>query len=212
MRLRGAMRAVAVLVCMAVMVSAEDDDLTVSDEGGAELAEPIEPAEPAEPASADVDRAETIHSEGLVKLRGLGGERQHVGAGIEILKEAVKAGSGGAGYDLALFYEEAGTGFTDVNEALKYYTAAADEGHAAAQSALAHMYDTGIGGVEPDPAKATLYHYFASTGGNVASLMALGYKHMHGIGVPKSCDTAFSYYNPAAELVINEAQVRATHL
>ena len=28
MRLRGAMRAVAVLVCMAVMVSAEDDDLT----------------------------------------------------------------------------------------------------------------------------------------------------------------------------------------
>ena len=46
-----------------------------------------------------------------------------------------------------------------------------------------------------------LYHYFASTAGSVPSLMALGYKHMYGLGVPKSCDTAFSYYNPAAEQV-----------
>lgn len=36
--------------------------------------------------------------------------------------------------------------------------------------------------------------------------MALGYRHMHGLGVPRSCQAAVLYYNPVAEQVVERAR------
>jgi SEL1 protein len=36
--------------------------------------------------------------------------------------------------------------------------------------------------------------------------MALGYRHMHGLRVPRSCQTAVLYYNPLAEQVVELAR------
>lgn len=42
-----------------------------------------------------------------------------------------------------------------------------------------------------------------ATGGNDSTaLLAMGYRHMHGLGVPQSCEAAALYYNPVAEAVI----------
>ena len=34
------------------------------------------------------------------------------------------------------------------------------------------------------------------------ALLAMGYRHMHGLGVPRSCHAAVLYYNPEAEAVV----------
>lgn len=138
------------------------------------------------------------YQHGLELLKGLNGHQPDPNQGLQVLKEAADKGSGEAAYEVGAYYEsggEDGGAGIDVESAFEWYSKAAANGHPEGQSALAFMHETGIG-AERDEAKATLYHYFASTGGSIASLMSLGYKHMYGLGVPKSCDTAFSYYNP----------------
>lgn len=59
--------------------------------------------------------------------------------------------------------------------------------------------------LQPDEASALLYYYFAAANGDAFSRAALGYRHTFGLGVPKSCWTAVSYYKPVAEAVMQEA-------
>jgi TPR repeat protein len=54
---------------------------------------------------------------------------------------------------------------------------------------------------QPDEAASMLHFFFGSKGGDALSRMALGYRHMYGVGVPRSCPTAVAYYQPVAELV-----------
>lgn len=63
------------------------------------------------------------------------------------------------------------------------------------------------GGKEKNTAKAVLHQYFAATGGDERGQMAMAYRHLHGIGVPKSCQAAVLYYNMPAEKVVNLVQV-----
>lgn len=46
-----------------------------------------------------------------------------------------------------------------------------------------------------------LHYYFAASSGDNMARMVLAYRHMYGIGVPKSCWTAATYYQPVAERV-----------
>ena len=55
--------------------------------------------------------------------------------------------------------------------------------------------------IQADEEQAILHFYFAAKSGDNTARMALGYRHMHGIGVPKSCWTAATYYQPVAEQV-----------
>eukprot|EP00879_Flechtneria_rotunda_P018269 GHRR01019166.1.p1 GENE.GHRR01019166.1~~GHRR01019166.1.p1 ORF type:complete len:833 (+),score=340.80 GHRR01019166.1:350-2848(+) len=57
----------------------------------------------------------------------------------------------------------------------------------------------------PDEAGALLHYYFGAAAGDPFSRAALGYRHTFGLGVPKSCWTAVSYYKPVAEAVVQEA-------
>lgn len=56
---------------------------------------------------------------------------------------------------------------------------------------------------DPDPDAALLHYYFAAKSGDDFARLVLGFKHMHGLGVPKSCWSAVSYYQPAAEKVVD---------
>lgn len=56
--------------------------------------------------------------------------------------------------------------------------------------------------VDYDPDALAVSNYFASAlSGYFKSLVALGYRHLYGYGVPKSCQTAAYYYQQAAQLV-----------
>jgi TPR repeat protein len=59
---------------------------------------------------------------------------------------------------------------------------------------------------QPDVPKALVHYYFAARGGDALAQMALGYRHLYGLGVPQSCPTAAKYYNAVAERVIDMAK------
>jgi SEL1 protein len=59
--------------------------------------------------------------------------------------------------------------------------------------------------VQADEAQAVLHYYYAAAAGDPVARMALGYRHQNGLGVPKSCWTAVSYYQPVAEQVADAA-------
>lgn len=89
-----------------------------------------------------------------------------------------------------------------------------------AQAELAFYLATGINPVAPNPLhqvfqlippnqpSALIHYYFAAKEGEPTAHLALGYRHLHGIGVPRSCQTAALYYLPAAEQVLEMAKVR----
>jgi hypothetical protein len=60
-------------------------------------------------------------------------------------------------------------------------------GDPAAHEELGFVYSVGWGGREKNTAKAVLHQYFAALGGDARGQMAMAYRHLHGIGVPKSC-------------------------
>ena len=61
-------------------------------------------------------------------------------------------------------------------------------------------------GVEEDQALAVLNLHFAAVGGDQLAQLALGYRHMYGINVPKNCQAAVEYYKPAVDVVVHDAQ------
>ena len=59
---------------------------------------------------------------------------------------------------------------------------------------------------EPMWPAALAHYFFAASGGDSFARMALGYRHMQGLGVPRSCQTAVLYYQPVAEQVVELAR------
>lgn len=57
------------------------------------------------------------------------------------------------------------------------------------------------GHTQADEDAAVLHYYFGALGGDALSRMALGYRHMQGLGTPESCPASVAYYQPVAELV-----------
>ncbi|EIE24098.1 HCP-like protein [Coccomyxa subellipsoidea C-169] len=58
--------------------------------------------------------------------------------------------------------------------------------------------------------EALAHYFFAAAGNDSFARAALGYRHMHGLGVPKSCQTAVLYYQPVAEQVVELARQPAS--
>ena len=59
---------------------------------------------------------------------------------------------------------------------------------------------------EPLWPEALTHYFFAASGNDSFARMALGYRHMQGLGVPRSCQTAVLYYQPVAEQVVELAR------
>ncbi|KAI1098577.1 HCP-like protein [Jackrogersella minutella] len=84
--------------------------------------------------------------------------------------------------------------------AFDHYHRLASYGNSSAQHMVGLMYATGLGdAVERDQAKALLYHTFAADAGHTRSEMTVAARHLGGIGVPKSCETASKYYKRVAD-------------
>lgn len=85
----------------------------------------------------------------------------------------------------------------------RYLQMASLTGNSSAQSMVGFMYGTGVGGaVERDQAKALLYHTFAALGGDIRSEMTVAFRHHTGIGTPRNCDKAVSFYKKVADKAI----------
>ncbi|KAJ0412338.1 hypothetical protein ATCC90586_009528 [Pythium insidiosum] len=82
--------------------------------------------------------------------------------------------------------------------ALSFFATAADLGHPDAQFHLGVAYSYGLWGVPRDDAMAMTYYYFASLAQHMGAVMALGYRHLLGVGAPKNCESAVRYYEVAA--------------
>ncbi|MES1915177.1 MAG: hypothetical protein MHM6MM_007159, partial [Cercozoa sp. M6MM] len=110
----------------------------------------------------------------------------------------------------------------DYAKAREFYQLGADAGDPRSQYNLGLMYATGAGvpqvcllvhrGVQTgchvkalqDNARAVLLTYLAATGDYTPAVMALAFRHLHGNGVPHSCDTAAMYYEKVARRVADE--------
>lgn len=98
---------------------------------------------------------------------------------------------------------QAGEG-VDVDDALALdlFRRAAKLGDPGAHEELGFAHATGWAGAAENPALAVTHQYFAAMGGDPRGQMAMGYRHLHGLGVPKSCATAALYYEaPASRLI-----------
>eukprot|EP00899_Mesostigma_viride_P001427 jgi/Mesvir1/11285/Mv01079-RA.1 len=96
----------------------------------------------------------------------------------------------------------------DTAAAYRLLSAAADQGHPQAQSALAFMFRHGVGGAPQDEARAALYHAFAARGGAVASQLALAYYYWTRSKVHEGrCADALSLYSQVAERAMASYEV-----
>ena len=86
------------------------------------------------------------------------------------------------------------------------YEKGAAFGNETAQFRLGTLYATGALGVEQDPVKMMLNYYYAALSGSSFAQLALGYRYMFGLGVPKSCETSVLYYELAANTAIDELE------
>ncbi|GIL51665.1 hypothetical protein Vafri_7607 [Volvox africanus] len=135
---------------------------------------------------------------------------------LEGLKPRVSLSTGahsGAVRELAKAFQEGGGVSQDMRLALQLFRAASDRGDPEAQGYMGMFYSMGldqldswdVAGIvafgQPKRPEALLHYYFGALGGDMSSRMALGYRHLMGLGVPQSCWTAASYYQSAAEQV-----------
>lgn len=85
----------------------------------------------------------------------------------------------------------------DIEQAVKLLFQSSDFGHPGAQSVLGSLYTWGIG-VPRDPALATLFHRFASRGGQHVSTVALAASYSRNPST--MCDAAGMYVTAANEV------------
>ena len=87
-------------------------------------------------------------------------------------------------------------------------TQSATMGNPAAQAYLAATYATGVylTLVPMDASSSILLQYMSALGGSVEGNMAMGYRHLYGLGVAESCDLALKHYEFAANQVVSHIE------
>lgn len=81
-----------------------------------------------------------------------------------------------------------------------YKTLASMTGNSTAQFMVGLMYSTGMFGSIPiNQAKANLYYTYAAEAHNHQAQMAMGFRHLQGIGTPISFENAVKYYKDTAD-------------
>jgi len=96
--------------------------------------------------------------------------------------------------------------------AYEFFLNSAQMGHAGGQAEVGLMFLTGFGASKDgqvDVPRGLLNFFFAAQDeGNQSTPahLVLGYRHMYGIGVPKSCQAAVLYYSKPAEKVMLSIQ------
>lgn len=95
----------------------------------------------------------------------------------------------------------------DIPSAVRHARFAADDGQPDANALLASLHASGLAdrhGVHKSAAIATLLWTVSAGTGNTHASAALAFRHLHGIGFPKSCETAASLYRKVATAVATD--------
>lgn len=89
----------------------------------------------------------------------------------------------------------------DFPKSLQYYhTLSRLTGNSTAQFMVGLMHSTGMFGTIPiNQAKASLYYTFAANSGDMRAQMAMGYRHLSGIGTSVNPKEAIKYYKSTAD-------------
>jgi TPR repeat protein len=107
---------------------------------------------------------------------------------------------------------EKGQGVPQDNKtAVKWYTLAADQGIAVAQTNLGYRYEKGLG-VPQDYETALKWYRLAAEQGNAFAQYGLGTMYYLGLGVPQDYKTAVKWYRLAAEQGFAVAQTNLERL
>ncbi|CAD7697687.1 unnamed protein product [Ostreobium quekettii] len=121
--------------------------------------------------------------------------------------------------EIAKTLENAPGGLRNLSLSLHLFRKAAELGDPKAHGEMGTRFSYGlqdestaapgklIGFSKSDLPQALLHYTFGAFGNDAVSHMALGYRHMTGHGAPQSCPTAVSYYNAAAERVLELGRV-----
>lgn len=86
----------------------------------------------------------------------------------------------------------------DLGTALAVWLPLAEQGDAQAQTYAGELYERGIGGTEPDFAKAAMWYEKAAEQGHARARINLGFLYEKGLGVPKDPAKALDLYREAA--------------
>ncbi|KAG7380357.1 Protein sel-1 1 [Phytophthora pseudosyringae] len=95
--------------------------------------------------------------------------------------------------------------------AMRLYAEAAALGAPRAQFHVGVALSYGLWGFSLDEAAAMSHYYFAALGGDVGAAMALGHKHLLGLGAPKKCESAVRYYEVAANAAVARRERNVSH-
>jgi len=153
-----------------------------------------------EPSSADADAPAESDAEVLARLKACSEPAQSVEAAGDIKARAICQAKLA---ELYLRGVEDGLA-ANMTAATELLEDAAGVGNPDAQYMLAVLYSA-MHQPSEDPrqreALAVLHFYAASTAGHPGALMAMGYRHMHGYGVPRACATAALNYIDVAKKI-----------
>ncbi|KAL3658408.1 hypothetical protein V7S43_016543 [Phytophthora oleae] len=95
--------------------------------------------------------------------------------------------------------------------AMSLYAEAAALGAPRAQFHVGVAFSYGLWGLPLDEAAALSHYYFAALGGDIGAAMALGHKHLLGLGAPKKCESAVRYYEVAANEAVARREQNVSH-
>ncbi|PHJ24877.1 sel1 repeat-containing protein [Cystoisospora suis] len=90
----------------------------------------------------------------------------------------------------------------DLDAAVRYFRESAIFGYGPALHALGTSYAIGIGSLEVNEAEAIRLHHLASLTDYVPAVLAMGFRFLHGDGIPADCEAALRYYKFAAERAV----------
>ena len=95
----------------------------------------------------------------------------------------------------------------DQVRALSHYNSSARLGNNEALFTMGILHSTAGLGVSLDPVIALSNYHVAAMKGHKGAQRALGYRYLYGIGVPKNCTLALTYYELVANAVMRERDV-----
>lgn len=124
----------------------------------------------------------------------------------ELWTESARAGDAESQNLLALLYVEGQGVERDMSEAIRLYTAAAEQNHIDAQYALAVIAFDGIGGVPRDLQTAVAWLQIAAKRGHVLAQFDLGNAYARGSGVSRDLKEAAGWFRKAADQGHPDAQ------
>ena len=117
----------------------------------------------------------------------------------DALRARADSGDLGAQYELGVRHDAGIEVEQDPAEALRWYRAAAERGHAPAQNSLGSLYQEGAAGLAQDVAAARAWYERASAQGYGEATQNLGQLYDLGLGVEEDNARAARLYERAAE-------------